>query len=261
MSCGGFGQPCCAGNTCSAQGTSCLGGTCRECTDGTSRPCGDCGGSQTCSNGRWSACASCCPTAVNDTWTTALDTGSWKSLWGDPRVDTTASPPRLVLSFDDIAERNPNYPGGYIITFDVNMPVDRFLIHTNISGYTNFFYPAFYRDPGRPLSLRGMSYNGFMGTFGTWSGQEGPSGTARVTIYVKAGTAMAALATSTGLSVQSGWVPLQSAAGATGNFGFVGTNSTDLTDGTRTAMIGPIKGCAGLSDDQVDALYTAKKQY
>ncbi|HVT10231.1 MAG TPA: hypothetical protein VHO67_22380 [Polyangia bacterium] len=260
VACGGSGQPCCPGNACSAAGTSCMGGTCKECNDGDSRACGECGNTQTCSGGSWQPCASCCPVSVKDGWTTTLDAGPWGLAWGDPSVDTTNK--QLILSFDDIAQRNPNYPGGYVVSFYVNIPSAPFVAHLDVSGFTNATFPAFRRaSQNTPLTIGGMRYAGSWGSFGAWNGQQSAGGSARVTIYVKANTAMAALATSTGFSAQSGWVTLVSGAGATGNLGLVGTNDSDLASSDKTAAIGPINGCAGLSDGQVDALYTAKKEY
>lgn len=246
-----------------------MGGTCKECTDGTTRSCGECGNLQTCTGGRWPACGSCCPTAVNDTWSTPLayeptEPGPWRWVHGDAFVDTEASPKSLNLSKDDIVERSPNYPGGYVISFDVAMQQDSFLAHTNLMGYLNAAFPGFYRATGKPMWFGGMSYGGAWGSFGTWTGTmstAAASGFARVTIYVKPTKAMAAMAASTGPAYQSGWVTLVPGQGATGNFGFVGTNDSDLAMSNGPAKIGPIKGCAGLSDAQVDALYTAKKQY
>ncbi len=183
---------------------------------------------------------------------------------GDATVDTTKH--QLLLSDDDVVERNPNYQDGYVVSFSVYLPQPRFLAHVNLMGFTNPTFPAFRRiidanNRSRPLSFVGMSYGGTEGSFGAWNGQEGTT-SAIVTIYVKKSpAAMAALATTTGLSLQSGWVSLTAGPGATGNFSFVGTNNDNYRNGGNSAIIGPIAGCAGLSDSQVDALYTAKKQY
>ncbi|MFL5306847.1 MAG: hypothetical protein ACJ8F1_16650 [Polyangia bacterium] len=261
MACGGAGQPCCPGSTCSASGTSCMAGTCKECaTDGATRPCGECGNTQTCSDGKWSACGSCCPTPVNDGWSSALDTGAWTRGFGDPSVDTANK--QLILSFDDVAQRKPNYSGGYVISFYVNIMSAPFVAHVDLSGFSNPTFPAFRRSTqSAPLSIGGMRYGGTWGSFNDWNGQLSAGGSAHVTIYVKANTALAALATSTGFSAQSGWVTLTDGGGALGNFGLVGTNDSDLAASDKTAAIGPITGCAGLNDSQVDALYTAKKEY
>jgi len=180
--------------------------------------------------------------------------------FGDPTVDTAKR--QLILSFDDVAERNPNYQGGYVISFDVFMPQDTFAAHLNISGFTNPAFPALRRAPGRPMSVGGMVYAGAWGSFGAWNGVEETGTTAgRFTVYVKATSSMSSMWTSTGFSKQTGWVPLTAGAGATGNFGLIGTNNSDVAGFNGTAVVGPITGCSGLSDSQVDALYTAKKQY
>jgi hypothetical protein len=175
-------------------------------------------------------------------------------------VDTAKH--QLILSFDDVAERNPNYQGGYVISFDVSMPQDMFAAHLNISGYGNPAFPALRRAAGRPMSVGGLIYAGAWGSFGAWNGIEETGTTAgRFTVYVKATTSLSSMWTSTGFSLQSGWVPLIGVAGATGNFGLIGTNNSDVATSGRTAVVGTITGCAGLSDSQVDALYSAKKQY
>jgi hypothetical protein len=219
----------------------------------------------TCNNGTCNTC----PTAVNDRWQNySLGSTStpWKIIWPPepvvrPTIDNVA-PGWLVLPRDSVVQREPSYPGGYVVSFDVAMAQDQFAFHLDMSGYTNRF-PALRRLVSLPLEVGGLKYGRGeeWGPFGGWNTQQErlASGFARMTVYLRATSHQLAAITGSP-AIRSFFIDLVP-EGSAGNLGLVGSNLPDYDGSTRTVKIGGIVGCAGLTDAQVQAYYDAGRQF
>jgi hypothetical protein len=246
---------------------------CPECTNGDSQACPtDPSNVIVCANGRWPArptpCPGACPTSVNDAWSPSkplgYGTAPWRIIW-PPESSSAAKPTNAVTGrvdfpWDSVIQRDA-LSGSYVLTFTVAIdPVADFAVQ--VSPGTGPF-PAI-RRLGSSLRMGGIAYgngNSFT-TYGGWTDQVIDFTYATVTLYIKAGAKqLAAWETSsstargTGFLSPSGFNPPQLV--------LAGSNSLDFyaNKALLHGMVGNIKGCAGLTDGQVDYYYQQKKTY
>lgn len=241
-----------------------------QCVNGTSPSCNSCGDTLPCSGGKKvGICPSCCPTPVRDDWRTFTlnwSSSPWRIAWPPEPQDPGTLPPwvdatppgALLLRRDSVVTRSPELPGSYVVAFDAALD-DSFAFHVDFGLLGNG--PAFRRVGTGPITVGGLIYGRgeAWGSFGAWNGStEAGAGTVHVTVYVKASGQVAASATA-GATVSSGFVnaPMKDPK----ILQLIGSNLPAYDLSTKMVRISTIVGCAGLSDSQVQALYTSGTTY
>lgn len=200
-----------------------------------------------------------CASPIVETWTTPLGKSAdgWALVFGDPRVDTSNH--RLVISYDDIAKRTKPLAGGYFVRMTVTLSGGTVLVpypHSNEGPF-----PSLRRSQdGSAIELGMTQYGSGQGWVDAGWPNTGAAltGTTEVTLvyYVKASSsAVAAKVSHGGVVMRSRWV-----SGFTWEqtslavLQLVGMNHSVVypDDGV---YVGPLSGCEGLSDAQVEASY------
>lgn len=201
-----------------------------------------------------------CPSPIAEAWSAPLGSSprGWALVFGDPRVDTASH--RLVISHDDVAERSTRLTGGYFVQMRVTLEGGTVLVPYPYSNEGPF--PSLRRsEDGSSVELGMTQY----GTEQTWSSAGWPdegamlTGTseAQLTYYVKASSrAVAAKASHNGVVLRSRWVSgFTWAETSLAALRFIGMNNSKVYEGGDAVYVGPLSGCEGLTDAQVDDLY------
>jgi len=199
-------------------------------------------------------------TPIVEDWTEPLQNGgTWNIEWGDPYVDSSNH--RLVLSYDDVAQRNSPYVAGYYVEGDVTIAgnvaftpypyVDEVLLPTLRRGD---------RDFGLQLgaTIYGVSRGFELSGWGSVSG-------AIVSVATKVHFASFVQATSKAFAVRIGtgdavyrsdWVRDFHWAGTNlGIMRFVGENNSGGTEGGGLIFVDTLRGCQDLDDDTIKKLF------
>jgi hypothetical protein len=230
--------------------TACTGDT--GCTPGTTaEACGECG-VNTCTSSCVFACSTpnCCPDPVSDHWQGPLGaTMPWSQAFGDP---ATAPGDVLRLTFDDVVHRRA-LAGGFRISFTLTFTGDiSFMVDAGLISQP----PALKHGSGvTGLQLGGLKYGlgSTFGSFGAWNGQTVAGDSATVTVYVRATAKQVAVkVVAGGVTVKSGFVSVPAFDASV--LQMIGANTNGL-QGANAIDVGPITGCAGMSDDLVMNAY------
>ena len=201
-----------------------------------------------------------CASQLHDTWQTPFgDVGNaWLGVFGDASVDTANG--RLILSYDDVVQRQTALEGGYFVSFSVSLQGTT--AFTPYVANANVTLPSLRRS-GSDIELGGTKY----GSDSVWSTSEPPGfggakieGTteAIVTVYVKAEAfELAVKVEAAGETYRSGW--LTSFANADADLSgllLVGENNSSGSGGSGDEIwVGALSGCTNLGDATVQAQY------
>jgi hypothetical protein len=251
-------------------------GTCPACAcvPGDTEPtaCNSCGDKRVCVNRSWGTCPSCCPTTILDQVSAGSLTyasSPWRTIWPPPDdpnnpdgidrpYSTGAAQGTIFLARDTVIRRFPGYQGSFVVSLVAQVGSD-FTFHVDLSAAAES-WPALQMGPSGPV-FRGLDYgqHNQFSSFGAWNGQ-GTESSARITLYVKTGSAQVAAIGGNG-AIRSGFVSRPGLDPSI--FSLVGSNLVMYPFDTHktAAVVGPIKGCAGLTDSQVQSLYDQGKTY
>jgi hypothetical protein len=206
-----------------------------------------------------------CDSPVHDAWDSPLGTagspGGWHVEFGDPRVDLDAH--ELIVSYDDVATRNEQLVGGYVMAAEVSL--SGYTVLTPYPYVWEVIVPSLRQSAdGTGIDLGATSY----GQGNQWRTDSFPgyggvnvAGTtkARVTTYVQNESQQYAIKVEAGGKVfRSGWLGdftwqktnLQI-------FRFVGENNSYASAaGSDELRVGPVDGCQKLDDADVLKRYS-----
>jgi hypothetical protein len=188
-----------------------------------------------------------CGHPIDDTWSYTLTPTSipWRLAFGDPHIDVGAG--KLVLTYDDVARRE-KWAGGYYFTFDIELDADV----TFYVGAPGAFvlHPALARE-GDVIVLSGAHYAmAGLEPVGSFTGQRIPAASLRVTFFAEANAQRVAMRVVVGdRSYASGFVGI---GRDLSEIMLVGNNAGA---GDGPAHLGSLRGCAGLDDSEVEAVY------
>jgi hypothetical protein len=199
-----------------------------------------------------------CVTPIVEDWSAALGSGGpWDIGFGDPRVDTLNH--RLVLSYDDVVQRNDAYEGGYYISAEVT--IEGGTVFTPYPYTFEVLLPSLRRTAsGSSIELGATQYGPSAWSANDWPGFSGatlPGGKLTVRTYVKATSKALAVTVTDGKKVyKSGWVtdfhwPMTNL----GVLRFVGENNSGVAGGSDLIYVSAAVGCQRLSDAAVDAAF------
>lgn len=202
-----------------------------------------------------------CDSLVVEDWSQGLGLNSrWRVDFGDPVVDTVNH--RLVLSYDDVAARNTELTGGYVIEADVTLVGGTVL--TPYPYASELLLPSIRRSStGTGIDLGSTQY----GTTRTWDSAGWPgvaasiagSNQVHVAMYVKNTSvkAEAVKVTYGGQVYRSNWATdFHWRQTNLGIVRYVGeNNSAVFSSNSDRIYVGPLSGCEKLSDARVAALF------
>ena len=202
-----------------------------------------------------------CQSPIAETWTEPLSkTGLWHTAWGDPVVDTAQH--RLVLSYDDVAERGAPYNGSYYVESDVTI--------VGGTAFTPYPYtsevllPTLRRDAaGSGIQLGATQYGPTSWSASGWADLSGSviAGASKlhVVAYMQVTSKKFALKVSyAGKVYRSAWVTdFHWANTNLGVMRYVGENNSSVYSGKGDLIyVDSASGCQGLSDAAVAGLFT-----
>ncbi|HVY28163.1 MAG TPA: hypothetical protein VHB79_16510 [Polyangiaceae bacterium] len=199
-----------------------------------------------------------CAKPIVENWSEPLSkNGAWYVGFGDPKVETAQH--RLVLSYDDVAERTAPYAGSYYAESDVTIAGKT--VFTPYPYCFEVLLPSLRRDAtGGGIELGATQYAGSWSTSG-WGGASGTviAGTTKlhVAYYVQATSKKFALKVSYGdKTYRSTWVTdFHWDKTDLSIMRYVGENNSSVYAGSDAIYVDPVSGCQGLSDAAVAASF------
>lgn len=216
-----------------------------------------------------------CTSPIHTTWADTLhtpgappDDGAHDSDWtlahGNSSTVPASNPDRsrLMLTYDDVVKKRAPVDGSFYISHELEL--EGATVFTPYPHTSGVLLPSIRRS-GDDMQLGGARY----GVGVPWSDSE-PTGFAGrrmlgtlkavVTTYVKAQDKRIAMKVEAdGVVHRSGWTAqLTDPITDMSKFSFIGENNSKGTPsdgGNNAVFVGPLGGCAGLSDAEVEALY------
>jgi hypothetical protein len=201
-----------------------------------------------------------CAAPIQEGWTEALSpNASWYAGFGDPHVDTANH--RLVLSYDDVAERTQPYEGSYYMQSEVTL--EGGTVFTPYPYTFEVFLPSLRRNAaGTGIELGATEYGPSSWTATGWGAASGSTiaGATKLTValYLQATSKAFAVKVSSGNKVyRSAWVTdFHWAQTNLGIMRYVGENNSGVYHGGSDKIyVSPVSGCQKLSDAAVQARF------
>ena len=201
-----------------------------------------------------------CAVPIAEAWNEALsEDADWHVGFGDPSVDTVNH--RLVLTYDDVAERTKPYVGSYYMESDVT--IEGSTVFTPYPYTFEVYLPSMRRNAaGTGIELGATQYGPSSWTATGWGTASGTAiaGTTKlhVSLYMQVASKAFAVKVSYGNKVyRSEWVTdFHWAKTDLGIMRYTGENNSGVyAGGGNTIYVAPVSGCQKLSDAAVETLF------
>lgn len=201
-----------------------------------------------------------CAHPIYENWSAPLsESGTWRKGFGDPSVDTVNH--RLVLSYDDVAERTAGYQGSYYVESDVT--IEGGTVFTPYPYVFEVLLPSLRRDAqGGGVELGATQYGPQTWSVSGWGATSGTIITATKKVHV--GAYMQVAAQKFGVKVsygdqvyRSAWVTdFHWAKTNLSVMRYVGENNSGVYHGNGDLIyVDVATGCQALTDAVVEAQF------